>query len=60
MQRLGSIGTRAAARFDKLRWRSLTRQAALKPVWKCKFVNTADSKHDLTVTASMLNRLGLL
>ena len=36
--------------------RSLMRQAALKPVWKRKFVHTTDSKHDLPIAANVLNR----
>lgn len=36
--------------------RSLMRKAALKPVWKRKFIHTTDSKHDLPVAANMLNR----
>jgi putative transposase len=36
--------------------RSLMRQAALKPVWKRKFMHTTDSKHDLPIAANVLNR----
>ena len=36
--------------------RRLMRQAALKPVWKRKFVHTTDSKHGLPVAANALNR----
>jgi len=36
--------------------RTLMRKAALKPVWKRKFVHTTDSKHDLPVAANVLNR----
>ena len=36
--------------------RSLMRKAALKPVWKRKFIHTTDSKHDLPVAANVLNR----
>lgn len=36
--------------------RSLMRKAALKPVWKRKFVHTTDSKHNLPVAANILNR----
>ena len=35
---------------------SLMRKAALKPVWKRKFVHTTDSKHDLPLAANVLNR----
>lgn len=34
----------------------LMREANLKPVWKKKFVNTTDSKHDLPVAENILNR----
>lgn len=36
--------------------RRLMRQAALKPVWKRKFIHTTDSKHDLPIAANVLNR----
>ena len=36
--------------------RSLMRKAALKPVWKRKFIHTTDSKHGLPVAANVLNR----
>jgi putative transposase len=36
--------------------RSMMRKAALKPVWKRKFVHTTDSKHDLPIAANVLNR----
>ena len=36
--------------------RRLMREAGLKPVWKRKFVNTTDSKHDLPVAQNLLNR----
>jgi transposase InsO family protein len=36
--------------------RSLMRQAALKPVWKRKFIHTTDSKHNLPVAGNVLNR----
>ena len=35
--------------------RSLMRKAALKPVWKRKFVHKTDSKHDLPLAANVLN-----
>lgn len=34
----------------------LMREAGLKPVWKKKFVNTTDSKHDRPVAEHLLNR----
>ncbi len=36
--------------------RRLMRQSHLVPVWKRKFVNTTDSKHDLPVAENKLNR----
>ena len=36
--------------------RRLMREAGLKPVWKRKFVNTTDSKHDLPVAENLLDR----
>jgi putative transposase len=32
------------------------RQAALKPVWKRKFVHTKNSRHDMPITANVLDR----
>ena len=36
--------------------RRLMREAGLTAVWKKKFVNTTDSKHDLPVAENLLNR----
>ncbi len=36
--------------------RSLMRKAALKPVWKRKFVHTTDSKHNMPIAANVLDR----
>lgn len=36
--------------------RSLMRKAALKPVWKRKFVHTTDSKHNLPIAPNVLDR----
>jgi len=36
--------------------RRLMREAGLKPVWKKRFVNATDSKHDLPVAENLLNR----
>lgn len=36
--------------------RRIMREARLKPVWKKKFVNTTDSKHNLPVAENRLNR----
>jgi putative transposase len=43
-------------KIGRYKVRSLMRQAALKPVWKRKFVHTTDSKHDLPIAANVLNR----
>jgi putative transposase len=42
--------------IGRYRVRSLMRKAALKPVWKRKFVHTTDSKHDLPIAVNVLNR----
>jgi putative transposase len=42
--------------MGRFRVRSLMRKAALKPVWKRKFIHTTDSKHDLPIAANVLNR----
>jgi transposase InsO family protein len=36
--------------------RRLMRQAGLKPVWKRKFIDTTDSRHDLPIAANVLAR----
>jgi putative transposase len=38
------------------RIRSLMKKLQLRPVWKRKFVNTTNSKHDLPVSPNVLNR----
>jgi transposase InsO family protein len=42
--------------IGRYRVRRLMREAALRPVWKRKFVHTTDSKHDLPVAQNLLNR----
>ena len=42
--------------IGRYRVRRLMREAALRPVWKRKFVHTTDSKHDLPVAENLLNR----
>lgn len=42
--------------MGRFKVRRLMREAGLKPVWKKKFVNTTDSKHDLPVAENLLNR----
>ncbi|OEZ56020.1 integrase core domain protein [Janthinobacterium sp. HH103] len=31
-------------------------QSGLKPVWRCKFIHTTDSEHDLPIAPNVLNR----
>jgi putative transposase len=40
----------------RYRVRRLMREAALRPVWKRKFVHTTDSKHELPVAENLPNR----
>jgi putative transposase len=42
--------------MGRFKVRRLMREAGLKPVWKRKFMNTTDSKHDLPVAENLLNR----
>jgi transposase InsO family protein len=35
---------------------ALDEEAALRPVWKRKFIHTTDSRHDLPVAENLLNR----
>ena len=42
--------------IGRFKVRRLMREAGLKPVWKPKFVNTTDSKHDLPVAENLLAR----
>ena len=42
--------------MGRFKVRRLMREAGLKPVWKKKFVNTTDSKHDLPVAENLLKR----
>lgn len=55
-RRLVTAMAEAGFHIGRYKVRSLMRQAALKPVWKRKFVHTTDSKHDLPVAANVLNR----
>ncbi|NOT17365.1 MAG: hypothetical protein HOP20_04755 [Sulfuriferula sp.] len=36
--------------------RRIMRELNIKPIWKRKFVNTTDSKHNLPVADNLLNR----
>ena len=55
-RRLVTAMANAGLRIGRYKVRRLMRQAALKPVWKRKFVHTTDSKHGLPVAANVLNR----
>ena len=55
-RRLVTAMANAGFNIGRYKVRSLMRQAALKPVWKRKFVHTTDSKHDLPIAANVLNR----
>lgn len=57
----GSRRLRTALQDDgtmigRYRVRSLMKKHQLRPVWKRKFVNTTDSKHDFAVSPNILNR----
>lgn len=43
-------------RIGRYKVRSLMRKAALKPVWKRKFIHTTNSKHALPIAANVLDR----
>lgn len=55
-RRLVTAMANAGFQLGRFKVRRLMRQAALKPVWKRKFVHTTDSKHGLPVAANVLNR----
>jgi len=55
-RRLVSAMANAGFHIGRYKVRRLMRQAALKPVWKRKFIHTTDSKHDLPIAANVLNR----
>jgi putative transposase len=55
-RRLVTAMANAGFALGRYKVRSLMREAALKPVWKRKFVHTTDSKHDLPIAANVLNR----
>jgi transposase InsO family protein len=57
----GSRRLRTALAHDgtaigRYRIRSLMKKHQLHPVWKRKFVNTTDSKHDLPISPNVLDR----
>jgi putative transposase len=55
-RRLMSALQAKAIAIGRYKVRRLMRQAWLKPVWKRKFINTTDSKHDLPIAANLLAR----
>ena len=55
-RRLVTAMANAGFQMGRHKVRRLMRQAALKPVWKRKFVHMTDSKHGLPVAANALNR----
>jgi putative transposase len=55
-RRLVTAMADAGFRIGRYKVRNLMRKAALKPVWKRKFIHTTDSKHDLPIAANVLNR----
>ena len=55
-RRLVTAMAREGFHIGRYKLRSLMRQAALKPIWKRKFIHTTDSKHSLPVAANVLNR----
>lgn len=52
---VSTLQTRGCA-IGRYRVRRLMREAALRPVWKRKFVHTTDSKHGLPVAENLLDR----
>ena len=55
-RRLQSALNGQGIKIGRYRVRSLMRAQGLKPIWKRKFVNTTDSKHDLPIFGNVLNR----
>ena len=55
-RRLATAMQNQGIQIGRYRVRSLMRKAALKPVWKRKFLHMTDSKHDLPIAANVLNR----
>ena len=55
-RRLVTAMANAGFRVARYKVRSLMRQAALKPVWKRKFVHTTNSKHGLPIAPNVLDR----
>jgi transposase InsO family protein len=55
-RRLASALQAQGLTIGRYRVRRLMREAALRPVWKRKFIHTTDSRHDLPVAENLLNR----
>jgi transposase InsO family protein len=55
-RRLVTVMQKQGIQIGRYKVRSLMHKAALKPVWKRKFIRTTDSKHGLPVAANVLNR----
>ena len=55
-RRLVSAMEHQGIRIGRHKVRTLMRKAALKPVWKRKFIHTTNSKHDLPIAANVLDR----
>lgn len=55
-RRLVTVMKSQGFRVGRYRVRRLMREAALKPVWKRKFIHTTDSKHQLPVAPNVLDR----
>ena len=55
-RRLVTAMANQGIQIGRYKVRSLMRKAALKPVWRRKFVHTTDSRHDLPIAANVLDR----
>lgn len=55
-QRLCAALRNEGIAIGRHRTRSLMRKHQVRPVWKRKFVNTTNSKHDLPISPNLLNR----
>lgn len=55
-RRMVTAMARQGFTLGRYKVRSIMRKAALKPVWKRKFIHTTNSHHDLPIAANVLNR----
>jgi transposase InsO family protein len=55
-RRLASALQAQGLAIGRYRVRRLMREAALRPVWKRRFIQTTHSRHDLPVAENLLNR----